>query len=371
MQRRIACSFATALALAACHSAEPPRTPFRSGVAAPDPEPGTVRVRAESERFVHVETVGESRVPTLLRAPGRIRFRGDGVSEIGAPLEGRVTEVHVRVGDRVERGQALITLASASAASMRADLAEARVIVEAARTEVERQREMASNGVGVAVQRMGAEAELARAEALLSGLESSARSIGRGSAASIVLRAPISGAILELRATVGVAVTAGSEPLAVVGEASAIQVEVGVFERDVPLLRVGAHARVRVSSVADPLEAVVSSIGGAVDPATHRAPVYLTLTASPEGSVRAGMHAHASIEAAASGFGIPSSAVLVKEGGRTVVYVATGARTYAARDVHVGATVDGRVPVFDGLSRGERVVVQGALLLDGAAGVLR
>jgi cobalt-zinc-cadmium efflux system membrane fusion protein len=47
--------------------------------------------------------------------------------------------------------------------------------------------------------------------------------------------------------------------------------------------------------------------------------------------------------------------------------VQTGEHAFAARDIQLGQPVRGWVPVISGLKPGERIVVRGALLLDGAA----
>jgi len=49
------------------------------------------------------------------------------------------------------------------------------------------------------------------------------------------------------------------------------------------------------------------------------------------------------------------------------VFVQTGEHAFEARMVKLGAPVRGWVPVISGLKSGERIVVRGALLLDGAA----
>lgn len=339
-------------------------------------EDGAIRIRPESLPFIHVERLGDARVASVVRAPGRVAFREGAVSEVGAPVGGRVTHVHVRVGQRVEAGDELVSIASPSAAAVRAELARARVMVQAAEAEVARQREMAEGRVGIGSERVSAEASLAESRALLAGLSASAGSIGRGSAASVIVRAPIAGTILDRRASVGATVDAGGEPLVVIGEPGAVWIVAEVFERELPLVREGATAEVAISSVAAAMQARVISIGGAVDPTTRRAPVYLALDGADGGAdgadgLRAGMYARASIEVSEGGIGIPTSAVLVKEGGRTVVYVARDERTFVARDVQIGAPTAGRAPVLAGLEHGEQIVVRGTLLLDGTADLLR
>lgn len=66
--------------------------------------------------------------------------------------------------------------------------------------------------------------------------------------------------------------------------------------------------------------------------------------------------------AAGAGLGIPSSAVLVRADS-SYVYVASGS-TFLRRAVRTGASGGGQVEVTQGLSAGERVVVEGAQLLE-------
>ncbi|MDQ3034602.1 MAG: efflux RND transporter periplasmic adaptor subunit, partial [Myxococcota bacterium] len=132
-------------------------------------EDGAIRLREASLAFIELEQIGEQPVATIVRAPGRVAFREGAVSEVGSPVDGRVIEVHVRVGQRVEAGDALVAIASPSAAAMRAELARSRVMVQAAGAEAARQRELAERGIGITSQRVAADAALAEARALLAG----------------------------------------------------------------------------------------------------------------------------------------------------------------------------------------------------------
>jgi len=359
--------------VAAC--GDSPHTP--ANISAPPSRPvaaGVVELAEVSLPFVTVEAYGEASAPALVRAPGRIALRDGAVAEVGAPVAGRVVAVHVRTGDAVEAGAPLFTLASAAAAALRGDLARQRVVRDAARAAEARQLAMIEQGVGVPATLAEVRAALAAAEAELAALEASAAAIGPGRRAETVVRAPVAGTVLARDVTVGRTVDAGGEPLVTLGAADAIWVVASVFERELPLVRVGMTAEVRLASVAEPLPAQVERVAARVDPETRRADVYLALREPPpagERAPRAGMFARTTIDLGAASASVPSSSVLVKEGGRTVVYAEIGPRRFARTDVEVGHPVDGRVPILAGLERGAKVVTRGALLLDGNAEMVR
>jgi cobalt-zinc-cadmium efflux system membrane fusion protein len=79
------------------------------------------------------------------------------------------------------------------------------------------------------------------------------------------------------------------------------------------------------------------------------------------------MFGRAHIMTVAQGATLPAEAVLIRGGNDWVVYVAKGDDTFERRSITAGRPLDGRVQVLSGLSPGDRVVVSGALLLDGSA----
>jgi len=361
---------ALAASLSACGSAEPHASAFTPAAAERLPD-GALRVVPGAMQFLQVEAFGQGAVRALIRAPGRVAFRDGAVSEVGAPVAGRVTAVMAALGQRVRRGEPLFAIASQAAASLRAEVARSDVMLRAAEADAARQRQMVARGVGVPADLAVAEARVAETRALLTGLRSSLGTLGQGSAAGVVVRAPIDGIVLARTVSLGVAVEPGGASLFTLGEPAAVRVVADVFERELSLVREGATATLVLPSLPQPVRARVDASGANVDPETRRAPVYLTVLDNTA-VLRAGMFATVTIEASGDASpGLPVTAVLVKEGGHTVVYVARDANTFAPRDVQVGHPVEGRVPVFAGLAAGDRVVVRGALLLDGAADILR
>lgn len=325
-------------------------------------------VASASLPFVRTEPVSGGGSTHPVEAPARVAFRDGAVAQIGAPVAGRVEEVHVRLGDRVQAGAKLVTLGSSDAAGARAELRRAESMVHAARLERERQGTLSERGVGLARDRVEAEAALAQAETELARARHANALIGRDRGGQVVIRAPIDGVVLRRIVTPGGVALPGGEALLEIGDPTALWIVADVFSDEVDRVRDGATATIEVPGLQEPAAARVAAVGGAVDPRTRRAPVWLLLDeAVPH--LRAGAYVRVLIDAGEPAKAVvPTSAVVLAGGMHAVVYVATDVPTsFERRAVTVGRPVRGRVPVLAGLAAGDRVVVEGALLLDGAA----
>lgn len=335
------------------------------------PSPGAdnrIGVAPGSLPFVRTEPVSRGGSTHPVEAPARVAFRDGAVAQVGAPVAGRVEEVHVRLGDRVRAGAKLVTLGSSDAAGARAELRRAGSIVHAARLELERQKTLSERGVGLARDRVEAEAALAQAETELARTRHSNALLGRDKGGQVVIRSPIDGVVLRRAATPSAVVEPGGEPLLEIGDPTALWIVADVFSDEVELVSDGARATVEVPGVPKPANARVAAVGGAVDPRTRRAPVWLLLD-DVVPHIRAGTYVRVMIEAGDPAKAVvPTSAVVLKDGTHAVVYVATDQPgVFERRPVAVGRPVRGRIPVLEGLAAGDEVVVEGALLLDGAA----
>src|SRR4029453_16536651 len=131
-------------------------------------------------------------------------------------------------------------------------------------------------------------------------------------------------------------------------------------------LPICARATVEFPSNRGPLAGHIASIGAVVTTGLRTAPVRVTL--DDDGALlRPGMDGRVRLEAAGvGGLTLPAEAVLLK-GTESVVYIEKEPLTFMRRTVPVDRPVDGKVRVLSGLSPEERVVVRGALFLDGAA----
>jgi cobalt-zinc-cadmium efflux system membrane fusion protein len=324
-----------------------------------------LHVSPESARYIGVETVGTKPDPLPLRLPARLEFKDGALSEVGAPMAGRVSAVLVHTGDRVRAGDPLVELSCPDAASARNALASAGAALREAQAGLDRQDRMMEQGVGIARDRLAAEIHLEEAQAEVERARATAAFVGVGEGAAVTVRAPIAGIVLSIKATRGATVAEGGDPLVEVGDPAQLWVVADVPERELPQIVNGAQGQLELATFASPLEGRVISIGSVVSTGLRSAPVRMTLESHPEG-LRPGMYGWVRLQAGADAVTLPVEAVLIKDGKDSVVYVAKDEQTFERRVVTVGRPLDGRVPVVSGLQAGERVVVRGALLLDGS-----
>ena len=328
---------------------------------------GHIRLPPESLQYVHVAVATRTSGRIPLRAPARVAFRDGAVSRLGVPVPARVSAVHVALGEEVTRGTALVTLASAEAAATRATVERGRLEVKAAQQLMKRQQDMVKAGVGIEMERFTAEMRLAEAKSELRKALEEANLLGDDPDVTVTIRAPMDGKVLALRATVGASVEPSGEPVVEMGNPRLLWVVADVFEQDLQAVRPGALVTVEISSIDGPLAGRVEAISGHVDANARRVPVFISLDALDVVRLRPGMYAAVRIETdTVHGVPVPSTAVLVKEGGINVVYVQVG-DDFEPRVVTIGRSFEGQVEILHGLVAGDKVVVGGALLLDGSS----
>ena len=323
-----------------------------------------LQIPAVQKQFLTVEEAGAAQGGELLALPGRVAFRPQAQSAVGAPMPGRVAAVLVRVGEIVKAGAPLLAIDSADAAAGRASLDQAATRLASAENMFKRQVEMVQKGVGLEIDRQEAEAKLKEARAEHDRARHAAGMVGGGQGNRFTVRAPADGVVMAIRAAVGASVAPGGDPLVELGDPTRLQVVAQVPEGELRRVAVGQEAEVELPALAMRVAAKVENFSPRVDPESRRAQLYLALAKKTE-NLRAGMLAQVKLRVIGEeGLSVPVAAVLIKEGKRRVVYVERPDGGFEARDVQIGRNRDGRVMVLQGLNAGERIVVRGALLLD-------
>jgi len=350
---------------------QPPTTPPTDAV-----ELTAEQVATGGIRWAPVEVVDAAGV---VEAPGQIVPNEDRTARLGAPAQGRVVAVHVSLGERVARGEPLVTLQSREAGAILADFRKALAEVESRRTAAsfariakERaDRLLAIQAISVQDAERArtedefAQAALAQAEAEAERARLAMEELGVDPASGrMVIRSPISGIVLSRDVAPGVVAEAGA-PLVAVTDPSRLWLDVSVPDRVASSLALGSPVRFVVPAFpADTFEAKIEAIGGALDAATRLLPVRAVVD-NADGRLRPAMFATVWVES-----GERRETVVVSEDavqfldGRPVVFVAradgVGGARFERREVEIGATVGGRTQIVRGIAPGDSVVVAGA-----------
>ena len=319
---------------------------------------------------IAVAPVAERDVGGELITSGRIAFDDLRVAHVFSPVNGRVVAIRANPGDKVLRGAPLLEISSPDQAAALADLRKAEADATAAEHELRRQRELFSAHAGAQRDLEQAEDNQQRATAEVNRARHRLKLLP-GSAGEFVLRAPIAGEIIARNANPGAEVQLPSAELFTVGSLDQVWVFADVFEIDLAQVREGAP--VSVSVVAYPerkFTGRIDWISGALDAATRTARVRATLS-NPDHALKPEMYATVSISVPRTrALAIPRDALL-RLGDQLVVIVQlgrseSGLTRFARRAVKVDESVTGDVvPVLQGLSAGDTVVVRGGLLLSG------
>ncbi len=181
---------------------------------------------------------------------------------------------------------------------------------------------------------------------------------------SLVIRAPYSGVIMDKPVVAGQRVMAG-EPLYRVVDLSVVWVEGEVFERDLPIVRVGELVEVELQAFPGVLKSgriIFMQPTVSIDTRTVRVRVVLD---NANGLLKPGMYATLHIRGAASVavLQVPRSAVL-STGTRDLVFVKRADGQLEPRDVVLGLATDNRVEIKRGVRAGETVVASATFLVD-------
>jgi RND family efflux transporter MFP subunit len=318
---------------------------------------------AEQPPLVSVLAPGRSDVETVVSFTGTINARDE--TPITVEGEGaRIAQVYVEAGDRVRRGQLLARLNTAVAQpqfnSLQAALDEARAAADLSQAEYRRALGIEQSGALSAqeIERrrsaaISAEAKVKVAAAQLA--ESRAR-LGRTK-----IRAPSDGIVLTRAAEVGQTALAGGEPLFRLGRGGAVEMRGLVAEQDLPLLKIGQSATVRVTGVEQPFSGKVRLIGAVIDPQSRLGSVRIDLT--PDPNLRPGAFARGDVVALTERLPVlPQTSVLADLRGNYVFVVDANNRV-VRRSVRVRGTRNQGIVIAEGLDGSERVITVAAAFL--------
>ena len=337
--------------------------------------PSNVTLTAQQREHVGLFTVATTRFHNGIDATGAVDFDNDQATSVLAPISGPVSRILVSPGDKVRKGQPLATVASSDYAAAISSYAKALVAARNSRKLADADKDLAEHqGVSQReseqAQTDAASAEADRDAALqaLVSLDVDQQTIkdiqaGKPARGEGVIRAPISGTLVEKLISPGQLLQAGTTAAFTVADLSKVWVMVQIFGGDLASVKVGDHAVISTGLGRD-MNGTVDNISALVNPDT-RSVVARVVVDNPGDQLKKAMYVRVALQSKqdSSGILVPVSAILRDDENLPFVYVAQPDGSFARRHVTLGSRNGDRYLISEGLNPGDRTVVDGGLFM--------
>jgi cobalt-zinc-cadmium efflux system membrane fusion protein len=309
---------------------------------------------------------------------GRLIWDEDATVRIFTSFAGRVTKIVAEVGQKVHKGDPLAEIASPEFGQAQADARKAASDFALAERNLSRLKELFSHGAAAEKDLQAAEADYERAHsekqrttarlALYGGIRDSIDQV-------YVLTSPLEGVVVERNLNPGQEVRADAQlanasqffaPQFVVTDPRRLWVQLDATEQDLPQLKEAQPIVIHSRAYPDqPFNGRLDSIADFFDKETRTIKVRGSVQ-NPQRLLKAEMFVSVDLAASpseAAGVDVSSKAVYSK-GDKRYIFLEESPGRYERREVKVGPEHDGKVLLLDGVGPGQRVVIEGCLLLD-------
>jgi cobalt-zinc-cadmium efflux system membrane fusion protein len=309
----------------------------------------------------------ESELAPTIQVMGTVRYDVRKFAAVGARSAGRVRRVLKIMGDEVKAGEILGDIESVDLGKAQAAAESLRAKELAAKTNLEREQQLAEAKVTAMREAEAAKAEYQALRAERHAAEKAVAAMGAkvdSEVGILPLRSPIAGRVIAAKASRGLTVEP-SDTLFEVADLATVWVELLVFERDLGRVQVGDEVEILAAGgKGEVLRGKLAHLAYVVDPVTRSAVGRLEIDnrggwLRPGQSTSARIHTHRS---AAPALTVPKSSVTFIDGKPTVL-VLTAPGLVEPRHLDLGADDGERVLVRQGLRAGESVITEGLFAL--------
>jgi len=354
------------LSLSACSS----QTPEPAPAAAVISEAGKMRIPADSplRKELVVQAVNIRQAPHELIVPAVVEIDPARNVAILPPLTGRVVDLKVGLGDRVTRGQPLMVIASGDSAQAYTDVAKSRDALDLARKQLDRAREVKDAGGAATKDLEAAQSAYAQAQAEFdrasSRLSSLGGAVGKDSARTMTVNAPLSGSVTTLAVAPGQFVNDATAVAMTLSNLDPIWVTANVPENELGKIAKGQAADAVLSAYPGEVRhGTVQFVDDVLASDTRRGKVRIAF-ANADGKLKPNMYGTVTLDVPQpEQILVPQSALLMNNDS-TTVFVETAPWTFERRVVTLGYDEGGSASILAGLKAGERIVVEGGVLIN-------
>ncbi|WP_112086897.1 efflux RND transporter periplasmic adaptor subunit [Flavobacterium lacus] len=263
----------------------------------------------EQDFEVTVKSSGKIDVPPQYRA------------KVTTFLGGYIKATKLMVGNKVVKGQALITLENTDYLDLQKDYVEVAEQINYLKSEFERQKTLYDEKITSQKNYLKAESDYRQAKGMYQGLREklvllniNPANVERGKFTSqITIFAPISGDITVMNANVGMFMSPSDVILEIV-DTNYLHLNLSIFEKDILHVKQGQKITFKVpESSKEQFSSKVQLVGKSIENKNRTISVFGTLSAETKGKLLSGMFVEANIITnSKKGLGVPSEAIITE-----------------------------------------------------------
>jgi membrane fusion protein, heavy metal efflux system len=316
-----------------------------------------------------IQAIGEKESQRSLTLPAVVEADPAHTVKVLPPVAGRVTDLKIRLGERVTQGQELVVIDSGDLAQAYADDEKARASVKLTKQALDRLLNLEKYSAISVKDREQAQNDYAQAEAEQQRAQRRLRAIGvsgepKEGSRLLSVKAPVSGSIIDLQIAAGAVVNDPTAAIMTIANLDTIWVTANVPEKDTALVAKGQSANVVFTAYpGEVFKGEVLFVSDVLDPDTRRTKVRIAFR-NPDMRLKPNMFANAVFLSPKQMMAVVPTTALVLRDEKDQIFVEVAPWVFEARPVDIAFQQGDQVMVQSGVKTGERVVVKGGVLLD-------
>ncbi|RTE51916.1 efflux RND transporter periplasmic adaptor subunit [Arenibacter aquaticus] len=320
--------------------------------------------------------------PTLVSVTGAIDVPPQNRAIVSSFTGGYIKRTPLLIGDKVKKGQALITLENPEFVQLQQDYLEVAEQLTYLKSEFERQEKLVAEQISSEKNFLKAKSSYKQNLAMYNGLRKklqmlniSPNKVEQGILVSqVTIYAPISGSITKVNVNKGMYVSPADEIMEIINT-DHIHLELSVFEKDILKIKKNQQIRFTIPEASPTyFEAAVYLVGTSIDPDSRTVKVHGHLHHDENYNFAVGMFVEANIiTEEKSLLALPNEGVLTMDEKQYVLTVNSQDDQHLileAKEVKVGDSYNGYTALTDigNLKKNDQFVVQGGFNILGESG---
>lgn len=335
------------------------------------------------EQMAHVQvlTVQPMTLTRTLRLTGAVAYNSFRTTPVITQVSGPVSRVMVVPGQKVQKGQPMLYVASPDYSQLRTNYLKAKDAYALAQKANARARDLYEHKAiaeQILEQAESAEVQaggdLAAAQAALKvmGITDPDALVKAPPSFEVPVRAPIGGQVVEQDVSAGQLIQPGTTQCFMISDTGNVWVLVNVYQKDMPYVRVGDTVTIQTDTYPGVFHGRISYVAASLDPNTRTLQARIE-TNNPGEKLKKDMYVVATVNAGAipNAIALPDAAVLRDSENQPFVYAAAGENQFGRRTVTLGESLSGKTEITSGLKAGDRIIGNGSLFLQFANSLQR